>query len=296
MAIRALKFDTDGFPAELNPSTDDIEVRGVIVDPSSGTGINLNNKPLVNVPDGVNPGDAVNKSQLDLAVIIGGKLKELCLHQNQFDDTDGIYAALAFFMLNNPTSGDTLVLNDGTTLRTYGFGSGGDVTVTIGASAADTMSNLAAAITGDASGAWDAVFEIDSLDEINAGGVIVIYENTTAAGDSTSRAYGTWFTQADAQVVEFASGGTVDVEYDNSTSVTLPSSDPSEGRFGFRRLVSALIDGEIHDNKSDNYLYKWLDLGLFRMRRPHRVEEPRAFGQQIVTRASTLRQESGRSR
>lgn len=261
MAVRVLKFDSDGFPSELNPSTDDIDVRGVIIDPTSGTGINLNSKPLTNVPDGVNPGDAVNRSQLDNAVITGGKLKQLCLHQNQFDDTDGIYAAMAAFFSVQPVTGDYITLTDGTTIRTYEFGSlvTGDVQVTIGATVADTMANFAAAVTSDATGAWDAVFEADNLDEIDAGGVVVVYENTTAAGDSTSRMWGVWATQANCQVVEFAAGGTVDTEYDNSTSANLPSSDPAEGRFGMRRQTSALIDGEIHDNRADNYLYKWDD-------------------------------------
>lgn len=259
MAVRVLKFDADGFPAQLDPTADDLDVRGIIIDSGSGTGINMNGTKVTNLGDGTAAGDGVNKGQLDAAVITGAKLKEMLLHQNQIDDTDGIYAAAAFFMSNNPTSGDTLLLTDGTTTRTYGFGTGGDVTVTIGATPADTMANLATAITGDGAGAWDAVFEADSLDEINAGGVVVIYENTTAAGDSTSRMYGTWSTQADANVLEFASGGTVDTEYDNNTPTTLSTTDPAEGRFGLRRQVSALIDGEMHDNRSDNYLYKWDD-------------------------------------
>lgn len=262
MAVRVLKFDSEGFPSQINPSADDIDVRGVIIDASSGTGINLNGKPLINVPAGVNPSDAVNKSQLDLAVIVGGKLKELCLHENQFDDTDGIYAAAAMYLINaNPAVGDLFTLTDGTTTRTYEFGSlvSGDVQVTIGANPAATMANLAAAITGDASAAWDAVFEADALDEINAGGVVVIYENTTASGASTSRMWGTFTTQANCQVVEFAASGTVDTEYDSSTSANLPVADPAEGRFGFRRQVSALIDGEMHDNRADNYIYKWDD-------------------------------------
>jgi hypothetical protein len=257
MAVRVLKYDSDGFPSEINPAADDIDVRGVIIDASSGTGIDLNNKPLTNVPVGVAPGDAVNKGQLDEAILTGGKVKEICLHQNQFDDADGIYAAIALFFSANPISGDTITLYDGATMRTYGAGSGGDVQYTIGATAADSMQNFANAVTGDGLAAWAAVFEADNLDEINAGGVVVIYENSTAAGSSTSRAYGTWGTQANCQVVEYASGGTPDIEYDNSTSVNLPSSDPTEGRFGFRRQVSELIDAEIHDNRSDNYLYKW---------------------------------------
>lgn len=261
MAVRVLKFDSDGFPAQLVPSTDEIDVRGVIIDSGAGTGINMNGTKVTNLADGINPGDGVNRSQLDSAVVTGGVLKELLLHQNQLDDTDGIYAAAAFYMANQPSTGDYLTLTDGTTTRTYEFGSlvTGDVQVTIGATVADTMANLATAITGDASGAWDAVFEADSLDEINAGGVVAIYENTTAAGDSTSRMYGTFTTQADAQVVEFASGGTVDTEYRGSTSTTLSTTDPAEGRFGIRRQQTALVDGEMHDNRSDNYLYKWDD-------------------------------------
>jgi hypothetical protein len=256
-----LKFDSDGFPAQLVPSTDEIDVRGVIIDSGAGTGINMNGTKVTNLADGVNPGDGVNRGQLDSAVVTGGVLKELLLHQNQLNDTDGIYAAEGFYLAAQPATGDYVTLTDGTTTRTYEFGSlvTGDVQVTIGGTVAATMQNLATAITGDASGAWDAVFEADSLDEINADGVVVIYENTTAAGDSTSRIWGVFATPANAQVLEFASGGTVDTEYRGTTTVNMPGSDPAEGRFGMRRQQSALIDGEMHDNRSDNYLYKWDD-------------------------------------
>jgi hypothetical protein len=220
----------------------------------------MNGTKISNLDDGVSAGDAVNKAQLDLAIIIGGKLKEILLHEDQIDDTDGIYAAMAVYFVNNPTSGDVIILSDGSTTRTYGFGVGGDVTVTIGGTPADTMQNFATAVTSDGSGAWDAVFEANSLDEINAGGVVVVHENTTAAGDSTSRMYsatGDWNSGADAQVLEFASGGTVDTEYRGTTTANIPLSDPAEGRFGIRRQQSALSDGDMHDNRSDNYLYKW---------------------------------------
>lgn len=283
--VRFFKFDTDGFQEEHDPSSDELEIGSLKLNGNidlqsshkivgcaaaanagealvygqsnaSLSGLALGNQKLTGVLAGTNAADGVNVEQLDTAVITGGRVRELLLHQDQLSDPNGFYAAMAMYFTANPTTGQLFTLTDGTTTRSYGAGSGGDVQYTIGATAADTMQNLANAITNDASGAWDAVFTADGLDEMNAGGVVVIHENTTAAGDSTSRAYGN---ASNAYVVEYAAGGTVDIEYDNSTGVVLPGTDPSEGRFGTRHQQSALEDGEIHAIRVENYQYMWDD-------------------------------------
>lgn len=283
--VRFFKFDAQGYQEEHDPSADELEIGSLklngnidlqsshkVVSAADAanpgeflvyqqsnailTGLSLNNQKLTGVLAGTSATDGVNVEQMDTAILTGGRVRELLLHQDQLDDTNGWYAAMAAYFTGQPTAGQLFTLTDGTTTRSYGATSGGDVQYTIGATVADTMANLANAITGDGSGAWDAVFTADGLDEMNAGGVIVIYENTTAAGDSTSRAYGN---AANCQVVEYASGGSVDVEYASSTSAALPGSDPAEGRFGPRHQQSELEDGEIHAIRVENYQYMWDD-------------------------------------
>jgi len=120
------------------------------------------------------------------------------------------------------------------------------------------MQNLANAINGDVSAIWGAVFTTD-LETINAGGVIILIEDTTAAGASSSRVYTTSYTTAaDCQLVEFASGATptVDVDYQNSASTAI-TTDPGAGRFGLRRQMSALATNEIHFTRNDDTQYSW---------------------------------------
>jgi hypothetical protein len=199
----------------------------------------------------VDPGDVVIKSQLDAAVIAGGQVKELLLHEDQLNDAEGILASVAFYIANNPTSGDQVILTDGTTTRSYGFGTGGDVTVTIGATAADTMQNLATAIEGDGLAIWGAAFSTD-LDSINAGGVVVITEDDNDG--TASKIYGnTWGTPADGQIVDY--GG--ETQYNKKTSSQLPGSLPGSTNFGFRRTQASLSAGEIHYIEEKDVLWAW---------------------------------------
>lgn len=194
--------------------------------------------------------DGVNKGQLDQAVITGGQVKELVLHQNQLNDAEGILAAVALTMAVNPVSGDIITITDGTTTRTYGASTGGDVQYTIAGTPAGTMDNLAAAIQADASAVWGAYFTTD-LDSIDVDGVVVIIEDDNDG--TASEIYGTWTTQANVQIVDF--GG--ETQYSKKTLTTLPSSDPASTNFGFRRTQSALSAGEMHSVENDDYLYSW---------------------------------------
>jgi hypothetical protein len=207
---------------------------------------------ITGLADGTVATDAVNKGQLDTAVITGGQVKELVLHENQLDDTEGVLASVALTMASNPSSGDTIVVTDGTTTRTYGAGTGGDVQYTIGATVADSMTNLAAAIQGDGSAIWGAYFSTD-LDAIDTDGVVVIIEDDNDG--SASSIYGTWGTQADCQIVDF--GG--ETQYTKKTLSTLPSSVPGSTNFGFNRTQSSLIPGEIHTIENLDQAYIWDD-------------------------------------
>jgi len=207
---------------------------------------------ITGVAAGTDPDDAVNKAQLDSAVINGGQVKEIVLHEEQLDDTEGVLAASALTMASNPVSGDTITITDGTTTRVYGAGSGGDVQYSIGATPADTMANLASAITGDGSAAWSAYFTTD-LDSIDADGVVVVVEDDNDGDDS--EIYASWTTQADVQYVDY--GG--ESQYSSSTLTTMPSSAPGTTNFGFRRTQTSLASNEMHTSRNNDTMYSWDD-------------------------------------
>jgi hypothetical protein len=158
-----------------------------------------------------------------------------------------------------PVSGDLVTIKDGTTERSYGAVAGGDVQYAIGGSIAATLQNLVTAINGDGSATWAAELRLTEHPDISADGVIAITENFTAAGDTTSRIFGVWATQAEVQVVEFAVGGVIDLDYSDETVVTMPAADPAEARFGLRRVQAALTPGEMHFVRTDDTLYSWDD-------------------------------------
>lgn len=214
--------------------------------------LNMNSQQITNVADGTLSHHAINKGQLDSAVITGGTVKELILHENQLDNTEGLLAASALTMTSNPTTGDTITLTDGTTTRVYGAGTGGDVQYTIGATVADTMANLAAAIQGDGSAVWGAYFTTD-LDSIDADGVVVIIEDDNDG--TASEIYGTWATQADCQIVDY----TGETQYTKKTTSALPSSDPAATNFGIRRTQASLSPGELHYTENNDVIYGWDD-------------------------------------
>jgi hypothetical protein len=213
--------------------------------------------------------DLANKTYVDTVAITGGRLKEAILDPNQFDNTDGINAAEVLFFAAQPseTTPDTVVVKNGTLTRTYTFveniaGESAATDVSKETSAITAMQRFVTRFNADAGNTqWTAVWRSTGQERLNADGVIVIYEKASAAGASASRIYGVWGTQASCKVVQFASGATptVDVQYDSETSVTLPAADPAAGRFGLRRVASALIDCEIHPVLGDDAIMKYWD-------------------------------------
>ena len=251
---KPLFMSTEGWSEEM-ATTDSMTLGGLTM---SGGGIAMGSQKITGLADGTDPADGVNKSQLDQAIISGGTVKEVVLAAGQLDNTDGIYAAMMTYFANNPSTGNTVTITDGTTTRTYGAGTGGDVQFTIGATPWDTMQNFATAVNGDGSASWTAE-ATQEFDEINSNGVVLIIEDATGAGLSTLRMYGTFGTQADLQVVEYSDGTTADLDYANNTSSTASTTDPAGGRAGFQRQQSALVDGEIHYTRLTDVTYAWDD-------------------------------------
>ncbi len=214
--------------------------------------LDANSQAISNVPNGTLGHHAINKSQLDTAVITGAKVKELILDNAQLSDTYGVLAATALAMQVQPVSGDTITLTDGTTTRTYGAASGGDVQYAIGGTLAVTLANLAAAILGDASGAWGAVYDA-SLLSIDADGAVAIYEKVNTG--AVSKIYGTWATPANCQIVDFYN----EIEYTKVTLSNLPASSPTNTNFGFRRVIGSVVAGEVHWAKANDTAYYWDD-------------------------------------
>ena len=251
---KPLFMTTEGFSEEM-ATTDSMTLGGLTM---SGGNIAMGTNKITGLADGTDDNDAVNKSQLDQAIITGGTVKEVLLTSSQLDNTDGIYAAMMTYFANNPSSGNTITITDGTTTRTYGAGTGGDVQYTIGGTPWDTMQNFATAVAGDGSASWTAE-ATQEFDEINSNGVVIILEDATGAGLSTLRMYGTFGTQADLQVVEYSDGTTADLDYANNTSSTAVTTDPAGGRAGFQRQQSSLVDGEIHYTRLTDVTYAWDD-------------------------------------
>jgi len=207
-----------------------------------GAAFNFNTRKLSNVVAGAASTDGVNKGQMDaaisLAVLTGGSLKEAILVADQLSTTQGIRAATAYFATSVASNAQTFVLDDGVTTETWTYAAvSGAFAPATGATAVDSMQNLAAKISAEST-IWDARFIVDDLDSINAAGVVVIWEKLTAAGLSPSRISGT------------AAGGNyvayyLETEYKTVTGPVGISGTPTEA-FGFRRELAALVNGEIH--------------------------------------------------
>ena len=251
---KILGFNAEGFEEEI-AAADTITLGGLTMAGDIAMGTNK----VTGLADGVADTDAVNLGQLNQAVISGGQVKEVVLSASQLDNTQGIMAAMLAFFANQPISGDVITITDGTTTRTYGAATGGDLQFSIGATVADTMQNFATAVAGDGSASWSAEFTSE-FDEINSAGVVVIHDDaSTAAAQNPLRVYGTFGTQADLQLVEYSDGTTPYQDYGSNVSTTASTTDPTNGRVGMQRQAAALIDGEIHYTRKNDILWAWDD-------------------------------------
>jgi len=164
--------------------------------------------------------------------------RETILVIEQLDDFYGILGATVLAVYNNPVLGDLITVTDGTTTRTYGAWSGGDIQyspVTYGyparADIPETLTNLANAINNDTESAWTAV--------ATGWNLIIIEEDNY---NDTSKIYGTWATQENCEVVNYASTN----DYFDGHFDTLPSLESQAFSFGKNRTFEDLINGEIH--------------------------------------------------
>lgn len=202
----------------------------------------------------------VNKSYVDEQVVGGTVWREVVLSSNQLNSPgDFLAQATVYYLVNQPTSGDLLSITDGSITRTYGFGSGGDVTVTIGANADDTMSNLASEISADSFGNHTA-FVLTDLQSVNPGGgsstagtVVLIQRTVQLASSYDDRMYAVVSVASDHQYVNYAG----ELDYSNATSSDVPGADPGVKEFGFGRISSELLNAETHLTLDDSSMYSW---------------------------------------
>lgn len=225
----------------------------------AGTDVDLNNNKLTNVAAGTVGSDGINLDQATSLLQTQLNWKEVLISELQLDGTNGILQGTSFYLDGQPTTGDTLSISDGITTRTYGFGSGGDVVVTIGGDADATMTNLASAITGDGSSLWEAS-KLTALESINtgsgtstAGEVVFIYRTSQSSASFVDRIYGTFTTPALAQYINYNG----ELDYRSSTNVQLPSADPTQKEFGFGRLQASLAPNDTHFCRNNDGQFTW---------------------------------------
>jgi hypothetical protein len=200
----------------------------------------------------VNGSDAVSKTYVDLLTTSNRTFKELLLSCVQLDSVnDSISNAVPFWFLNNPANADTLTLTDGSTSETFTFlaSPAASFDVQIGATAADTMENLATTLNTDST-AWKGLYTTD-LGQLNTG-VVVIYRANYAT-TSQDRIFGSFTTAADVRQVNYNGEN----DYSRSTATAIPTSDPGVRTFGFGRTTSTLSPSQTHVCRDDDTLYTW---------------------------------------
>lgn len=253
---------SEGFHEEI-PATDALDVGAITIN-AAGTGIDMNSKKIVNLANGTSPNDVLNKAQIEALISGGTVFKEPVFAKEQLIDgaSGGIAALEGLYFVNQPSVGDTIIFYDGTNTRTYTFvaniGAEAVATdVSIETSATTAMQRLVTRMNADVGNTWwHGYFHTPGEFGGATGEIHVIEESTPSDSLSTSRIYGVWTTQADAQVVPFSDGATP-IDYNAGTNSTLPAADPTSGRFGFGRAYASLVDGEIHLALDINAQFAW---------------------------------------
>ena len=206
-----------------------------------------------------------------------GVWNNLILHSDQCTvsgfGTD-VSQGTMFWLTAQPNAGAVFALSNGTTTREYGATSGGDVQYTIGATLLNTLANIAAAITSDGTGLWDAVHITNNLSGVHSGataGCVVIFRSLQPNSSGEDRIYETVsFSTGNPQTINFG----VDPDYrrasDSAAAISLPSSDPGSRSFGFgkRSNTSEIRTGEIFPavldlqmNIADRFSESWYKIG-----------------------------------
>jgi hypothetical protein len=211
---------------------------------------------------GFNSGDSINGRIYPLT----GVWNNLLLHADQLTGSaNTIYVSQAslFWMSAQPNDTAQIAISDGTTTRVYEFDNNasitGDVTVTIGASLSDTLTNLATAISGDGSGLWEAVHVTTSLANIHAsasaGGVVIYRTTQPTVGEDRVYDTGTTFSSGSPRIVDFGDDPDYRRASDSAAAIVLPTGgDPSARNFGMgkRYNTSDIRTGEVFPSLLDS--------------------------------------------
>ncbi len=205
--------------------------------------------------------DAANKDYV-LSQVVGGRTwKEIVLVSNQLlaGAAGGVLQAMLASIVTKPTATDTFILTNGTTTETFEFVATEEdpFDVAIGASAAESQTNLIAAINDDST-LWSAVATtgLDAYFAATYATQFVVYRTATATSALNDRIYGVQTAPDGIKVVSFA-GTMQDYAIDSGTEASIPASDPAAKRFGFGRAIAALQSNEIHLSAEDNSQRTW---------------------------------------
>jgi len=204
--------------------------------------INLNTSPT-------SDSEAACKSYVDSRVSTGVSWSYPVFIPEQLDSTaDAILGGVAFWLINNLQNNDVINLAKGSNTETYTAGTDFNV----GATIADTLNNLAAAINTNS-----MYFSASTTTNLSsmAPTVLVIYEKDDTAGDLYI-----WGT------IQGATKPKINSNYSSSTGTDLPSSQPSSTNFGNKKATADLIDNETHTVRSTDESYTWdSDAGVWNM-------------------------------
>ena len=205
------------------------------------------------------PSDAASKDYVDGQIVTGKTWKELLLAPEQLlsGGAGAILQGMLAAVVNLLVSGDTFIITDGSTTETFtGVAAAPSAfEFIVGASAADSQTNLVAAINADST-LWSAI-ETTGLDDYLTGAEdpqFVVYR--TAFSAAADRIHGVIATAADVQVVEFGTG-TQDYRESSGTQSNIPAADPAAKRFGFGRVFGSLQTGDTHHVANDNTTFSW---------------------------------------
>jgi hypothetical protein len=214
-------------------------------------------KKLSNVADAVAGTDVPNLAQVQSLVVSGASVKEQLLTQQQLDDTLGIIGGTVLLISANATANDVFTLvNEDATSESWTFvaSRSGANEVTIGATAADSMANLATAIITDSSN-WKAYYDADSLDSMYADGLVGVYHSAAL------KDFYCYITQTGGTLAGSVANYSGEIQYmsDPSYIISIPTSDPGASTVysGFKEAKANLVNGELHNVLAEDKLYSY---------------------------------------
>ena len=190
-------------------------------------------------------------------IVSGASVKQQLLTQQQLDDTLGILGGTVALISAQPTANDVFTLvNEDATSESWTFVASrtGANEVTIGATAADSMANLATAITTDSSN-WKAYYDADALDSMYVDGLVGIYHY------GALKDFYCYITQTGGTLAGSVADYSGEVQYmsDPSYIISIPTSDPGASTVysGFKNAKANLVNGELHNVLAEDKIYSW---------------------------------------